>query len=275
MAIGRFGTLVYKKAQENWDQAVNNELWSTFEEAMGHPDTTDMLNFSSSILNDMDLDGGNIGIRDTMDVYWQEQFGFVNSLHNYLKEWVEQIDTSNILPRKKELIGNNKDCFLNFNYTDVLERVYQIENVTHIHGSTESVADISPIMGHCNKADIVKYRQWAKEADNNFDEGGASIQNAIADYLEAIFKDTNSIINFYSEFFRNLNSIKHIIIIGWSAGSVDIPYLLKIKECVKKNIKWTVYWYDDKAYASLKHAFEEVEIDENYVEYIQTEKYWD
>ncbi|CUX12701.1 hypothetical protein BN3456_00002 [Clostridium sp. C105KSO13] len=98
----------------------------------------------------------------------------------------------------------------------------------------------------------------------------------IADYLEAIFKDTNSIIDFHSRFFRNLNIIEHVIVIGWSAGSVDIPYLLKIKESVRKDTKWTVYWYNKEAYVSLKNAFDEVEIDGNYeVEYVQTDEFWD
>ncbi|HCT64429.1 MAG TPA: hypothetical protein DIC60_04030 [Lachnospiraceae bacterium] len=264
------------EAQERWNTATNKDLWSEFEESMGHPDTTDMLNFSSCILDDMDLEGGNIGIQDTMDVYWREQFGFINLLQDYVKEWIEQIDTSGIFPRKKELIGNNGDYFLNFNYTDVLEQVYQIEEVTHIHGSIESLSDISPIMGHCNKAESDKHRQWAKEADEEYDEGESSIQNAIADYLEAIFKDTNSIIDDNSRFFGDLHNIEHVIIIGWSAGNVDIPYLLKIKECVNRNTKWAVHWYNDEAYASLRRALDEVKINENYeVEYVQTEEFWD
>lgn len=264
------------EAQELWNKTVNNDLWSAFEESMGHPNTTEMLEFSSCILDDLDLEGGNIGIQDTMDVYWREQFGFINVLQDYVKEWIQQIDTSGILPRKKELIGNNEDYFLNFNYTDVLEHVYQIEEVTHIHGGVERVSDIPPIMGHCNSAESEKHRQWAKEADEEYDEGESSIQNAIADFLEAIFKDTNSIIYFHSKFFKNLNTIDHVIVIGWSAGSVDIPYLLKIKECIRRDTKWTVYWYNNEAYTSLKNAFNELQIDGNYaVEYIQSDEFWD
>jgi hypothetical protein len=263
------------KAQESWNQAVNNNLWSTFEESIGHPDTTDMLDFSSCILNDLNLDGGNYGISDTMDIYWREQYGFINLLHDYLKEWIKQLDTSNVLPRKKELAGNNDDCFLNFNYTDVLEHVYQIKDVTHIHGSIESISDIPPIMGHSNKAEIEKHRQWAKKADEELSEGEASIHHAIANYLEATFKDTKAIIDFHSGFFEKISNIEHVIIIGWSAGGVDIPYLLKIKESIRKNAKWTIYWYDDKAYTTLKHAFEEVKVDVKYLEFLQTNKYWD
>lgn len=79
---------------------MNKDLWSSFEKLMAHPNITDVLNSSSSIFDDMDLDGGNIGIRYTMDVYWRQQFGFINLLQDYAKEWIEQIDTSGILPIK-------------------------------------------------------------------------------------------------------------------------------------------------------------------------------
>lgn len=264
------------KAQDEWNQAVNNNLWSAFEEKMGYPDTSYMLDFSSSILDDLDLDGGNIGIRDTMDVYWQDQFGFVNKLQTYFKEWIEQIDTSRIHPKKKELIGNDEDYFLNFNCTDVLESVYQIDVVKHIHGNIESISDNPPIIGHCEKVQCEKHRQLAKNADVEYKEGESSIHDAISDYLEAILKDTNSIIRFHNSFFKSLNIIENIVIFGWSVGSVDIPYLLKIKECVSRNTKWTLYWYNDEAYAGLKRVFKEVEIDGNYeVEYRQANEFWD
>ena len=265
-----------KDAQEKWNNNVDKNLWSLFEESLGNPDIIDMLNSSSCVLDDMDLDGGNIGIRDTMDVYWQDKFGFINLLQKYAKEWIEKIDTSCIFTKKRELLDNDVDYFLNFNYTDVLEHVYRIENVTHIHGGVVSVTDITPIMGHCNKSEIEKHRQLAKKADDEWDEGGSSIHNAIANFLEAIFKDTNSIIKYHNEFFKSLNNVDQVIIIGWSAGNVDIPYLLKIKESVRANTKWIVYWYDDAAYKSLVNAFDEVKINGQYdVVYTQTNEYWD
>lgn len=130
-----------------------------------------------------------VNIRDHMDVYWKEQFGFVSKLQSYVKEWIEAIDTDGVKCKKRELIDSN-DIFLNFNYTDILESVYGVDEVLHIHGGVSSVCGDTPIMGHCNKIDIQQHRVWAKEADEIFSEAEASVLDAVADYLEEIYKDT-------------------------------------------------------------------------------------
>lgn len=264
-----------KKAQAQWDKSVrSHRLWSEFEQGIGDPNTTEILNFSDCILEDLSLDGGNIGIRETMDVYWRQKFGFIDDMQTYVKEWIEQIDTSRISCRKKALIGS-KDHFLSFNYTDTLERVYHIDNVLHIHGGVHNGSDIPPIIGHNNIDGIWEYHQWSKEADERYEEGEASIQEAIAQYLKAIYKDTDHIIFSHSDFFDKLQDVNHVIIIGWSAGNVDIPYLKNIKESVSKNTKWTVYWYNDMAYHNLFSAFSAVGINNNDIKYEQSDRFWD
>lgn len=37
------------------------------------------------------------------------------------------------------------DVFLTFNYTETLEELYEVNNITHIHGNRDS-----PIVGHNN-----------------------------------------------------------------------------------------------------------------------------
>ena len=85
-------------------------------------------------------------------------------MQDYVKEWIESINSNVVKCKKKSLIGSD-DYFLNFNYTDILEKTYGIENVLHIHGGVSSICDIPPIIGHCNKLDIERHRKWAKEAD--------------------------------------------------------------------------------------------------------------
>ena len=75
-----------KEAQERWNNKIYDELWSEFENTMGYPDTTGMLDSSTSVLDDMDLDGGNMGILDTMNKYWRDEFGFIDKLQMYVKE---------------------------------------------------------------------------------------------------------------------------------------------------------------------------------------------
>lgn len=138
------------------------------------------------------------------------------------------------------------------------------------------MTDIEPIMGHCNYKDIEDHRRWAEESDEEFDEGEASIHRAVADYLESIYKDTKWIIHFHQMFWDRLRNVDRVIIIGWSAGIADLPYLRKIRESVSKNTKWHVYYYDDKAYKALNTAMCEEDIAGKYeVNYILASKFWD
>ena len=103
------------------------------------------------------------GIIDTMNVYWREQYGFVDKLQKYVLEWLQTIDTSQAMCKKDSLINNRNDLFMSFNYTDTLEKVYGIKDVLHLHGGIPSCCEIAPIMGHGNKYIIDSYRRKAKE----------------------------------------------------------------------------------------------------------------
>ncbi len=101
-----------QEAQKRWDKKVYDTLWNEFEKSMGFPDVQDMLDTSAFVLEDMDLDGGNYGIKGTMDEHWKSEFGFVKELQNYVKEWIStSIDISKIVPKKAILQNNTKDYF--------------------------------------------------------------------------------------------------------------------------------------------------------------------
>lgn len=131
------------------------------------------------------------GVKDTYDFYWKRQYDFSSDLQQYLLEWVEFIDISKISPKKSSLIGNRQDTFMNFNYTDVLERVYGVKNVPHIHGGVPSCSDTPPIMGHGNKYIIDSYMQKAQSAREEFVEWEESICSAIAKFCASLYKDTD------------------------------------------------------------------------------------
>ena len=109
----------------------------------------------------------------------------------------------------------------------------------------------------------------------DFDEGEESIHKAIARFLEPINKDTDEIIKNNQSFFAQLSEIDSITIVGWSAGSVDIPYLKKVSESVKSEAIWHVYWHDKKAEDMLKNAFDEVGIALEYRDFKSDTKFWD
>ena len=136
-----------KEAQERWDKRVIDDLWWSFEERIGHPDVEGMFDSAYSMIDTMPAEG----IIDTMDVYWREQYGFVDKLQMYVLEWLQTIDTSKVTCKKDNLINNKNDLFMSFNYTDTLESAYGISYVFHPHGGVSSCCDIAPIMRHGNK----------------------------------------------------------------------------------------------------------------------------
>lgn len=267
--------------QRRWNAAVDKKLWSKFEEDMAMPDISSMLSFSESIVGDLALESGNIGIKDTLDYYWKQEYGFISELQTYVKQWISQINLGETSPMQSDLVGNDQDYFFNFNYTAVLEKVYQIPHVLHIHGSVANEWDGDPIIGHCNRGEIQKRRNLSHKAEEHFDEGDASIQNAIAEYLDAIFKDTTFLISINRSFFQRLRTVDHVIVIGWSAGEADIPYLKAIRDSVHKNAKWTVYYYakdksDREAYDSLMAACKKCRIHKRFkLKFVDSKLFWD
>ncbi len=45
-----------------------------------------MLDRSKGVWGNLGLDGGNIGIENTMDEYWKGEYGFIQKLPQYVKE---------------------------------------------------------------------------------------------------------------------------------------------------------------------------------------------
>ena len=266
---------ISENARKEWENHIKRELWSEFENKMGQPNIPEMLDFSESLLSGMNLDSGLTQIEDTMDSYWEKEYGYIREFERYVKEWIESVDTEDVQPRRRDLIEST-DYFLNFNYTDLLESVYEIDDILHIHGGVYSVASTEPIMGHCNDRGIEEHLGWAKESEEKFDEGDASIHRAVANYLRSIYKDTRNIIRSNQMFWDKLKDVNEVIIIGWSAGSADMPYLRKVKESVRENTKWLVYYYDNRAISALKKAMSDEEIEERYeVRYIPIGEFWD
>ena len=261
-----------EEAQKKWEDSVINDLWKSFEEKIGYPNVNEMHDFAESLLDGMPTEG----IKDTLDDYWHEEYAFSESFQKYVQEWLETIDTSVATVKKSSLVKNTADFFINFNYTDTLERVYCINNVLHIHGSVSACGIDPPIMGHGNKYLIDLYRRKAAEAQQEFIEWEESICNAIADYCEKLYKDTEKIIKANDQYFSDLYDVDQVICLGLSFGDVDIPYLTRIMHEIKSTTKWIIYYYDSTAYERLKSVFGILGISRTFETYfLPSESFWD
>lgn len=178
--------------------------------------------------------------------------------------------------KKDSLINNRNDLFMSFNYTDTLEKVYGIKDVLHLHGGIPSCCEIAPIMGHGNKYIIDSYRRKAKEAQEEYVEWYESICNAIADFCESLYKDTDAIINENDDFFSALWDVNQVVCLGLSFGDVDVPYLDRIEYEVRPETKWLVYYHSDEDLKRLKSVFGITGISRKFEVYFRkSDNFWD
>lgn len=225
-------------------------LWKDFENNLSSFDGDNIIDSATSI--ELGLDGGDFYIEDTLDSYWESIYKYIYKLGDYLKLWIKSIDI-NCCTQTDLICKNNDDLFLSFNYTSLLEEIYEIqeEQILHIHGSvSETYEDL--IIGHGNSDIINNYREQARSAKNQFDEKQSSICNALAAYCESILKEVKSNIFFNSGFFQRLNEVNQVLVIGHSIGNVDLPYFKEIREKTNENTIWKIYFYDDSEESTLK-----------------------
>lgn len=157
-----------------------------------------------------------------------------------------------------------------------LEKVYGIKDVLHLHGGIPSCCEIAPIMGHGNKYIIDLYRRKAKEAQEEYVEWYESICNAIADFCESLYKDTDAIISENDDFFSALRDVNQVVCLGVSFGDVDVPYLDRIEYEVRPETKWLVYYHSDEDLKRLKSVFGITGISRKFEVYFRkSDNFWD
>ena len=154
--------------------------------------------------------------------------------------------------------------FLTFNYTDTLERYYNIdrESIKYIHN--KSGEDNELVLGHgIDPQEFLKqeekppedpeeYELWYEsrsECDYSIERG----KDEVLLYFQKSFKPTEDIIAQNIDFFNKLNLIKKIYVLGHSLSEVDIPYFQKIKKHLEGKQQWYVsYHKHEERYEKIK-----------------------
>lgn len=254
--------------------------WRDFETNLGEGDAfeTDFETMAESVIDDMVTDDGEemYDIEESLRYHFEPYYNFMNKLNKTVLQWVESIDITSIKPIFKRI--NAKDnYFLTFNYTNVLEEVYNIptSKIFHIHGSA---TEGSVIMGHGNMVAIEKYQKEANEKEERLDKNGAEISRAIYEFYIASFKDTKRIIDMNKFTINKYMGVTEIHIFGHSLGEVDIPYFQEIKKHVLNTANWYFYILCDakelpEKKKELYKKIERLRIGRKHVHVLQTTKF--
>lgn len=227
----------------------NSEQWSALEESLGRLDFCEEFDWLPEQLDregDVDMwatSYQNEDVASNLSVV-------IEKLSDYFTDWINTINLSKVqqIVALENLI-ESKDVFLNFNYTETLEIVYQVkaEKVCHIHGKRGEEL----IFGH-----------GEDESDDTYDRNMrfyTGAEDILSNIHYMLKKDTDKAILLHEAFFSSLDpEIECIYSHGFSFGKVDLPYIEKICECLPtKNMTWYLNDFDIDRHESYKQILKD------------------
>lgn len=232
---------LWRTLERLYGNNLNKELWwSDFETKLGEVDYSHLQNSRN---------GEAIGSFIAKDF-------FKYNLCFFFGDWIKGVNnkiTTTSLTIRKDI--NKEALFFTFNYTTLLETLYDIKstNILHIHKSVNNLKadEHALIIGHDSSfAQLMKYpveqviqtlsRQYIDDINAEIIKGAKNVKMRVAEFEE--------------EFKQLYASIKHFIIMGFSLNNIDKPYIEKIIE-VNNNIDatdWTIYYHAKGENESLK-----------------------
>lgn len=243
------------------EDSYYDPLWADFENALADLDfeyildeNSDFLpNIASDDFRDRDLHSFQQVMEDIVD-------NLTAKMYEAFKEFILNVK----FPKDVNGIQLKIDpdaFFLNFNYTDTLERFYRVSDsrILYIHNKATS-ADIL-VLGHGTDPKEFKSKEeiqpdglseeeiyeWQQQIADNYDYSYDSGKEELLTYFSKSYKSTEEIIQNNQNFFSKLKNIKNIIVLGHSISNVDQPYFKKILHSIEDiNTVWTASYHGNK-----------------------------
>lgn len=188
------------------------EKWSDLENSMGSFDFEYYLEIQSEMF-DLEDDKNLFRMQYIYEDNARNYYKVVKELKKFFSAWIKSIDTREVVPRESfsKLIVPERDIFLVFNYTTIIEEVYEAFDYFNIHG--DQFSD-SIIIGHGEVVELYEGK-YIGAADY------------LTDIQEVLKKDTKKIIE-ETDFFKGLDSIENLYSYGFSFSEVDLPYISEL-----------------------------------------------
>ncbi|MGG3032962.1 bacteriophage abortive infection AbiH family protein [Bacillus stercoris] len=211
---------------------VSGEDWSDFEASLGRLNFDNHLYAMSTLFEDEDDDSSDFRMAYRNEDATSNFYLASLEIKELFSEWINTIDITEVESKEsfEFLMDPWKDTFLTFNYTPVLESVYDAIPVYPIHGQQNSEI----IIGH---------GEDDKEIINSF----TGSEYSLSKIHSALRKNTEEIIKLAQEEFYELLSgdIEKVYSYGFSFSDVDLPYIREIcKRLDTENLTWFLNDYN-------------------------------
>ncbi|MFY1611802.1 bacteriophage abortive infection AbiH family protein [Macellibacteroides fermentans] len=261
-----------------WSEFENKLASLEFQEILD--DNTDYLaNPESPDFRDRDWHAYQFQMEKIVD-------DLTENLFKAFKEFILKVEFPETIKDKK-LYLNKSSIYLNFNYTNTLERYYDIstDNILYIHKKANNPND-TLILGHGINPDNFsidsaipeppedlsdeEYDEWEQNISDNYDFSYETGKDELLTYFLKSFKKTEEIIQNNDSFFQSIQDINGVVVLGHSLSGIDKPYLTKVFKSIRnKKVKWTVSYFTENEKVTHKIKLIKLGLSENQIDLIK------
>ncbi|MEZ2338399.1 bacteriophage abortive infection AbiH family protein [Mucilaginibacter sp. RCC_168] len=260
---------------ENLEKYFDSDsLWSDFEATLADLDTETMVDEAMIYLPSYGADDWSDSGHHDYQYELQNRIDIVTKdLKTEFTCWILQLEIPQTAFDNRLGIKTH-ELFLNFNYTNSLERIYHVDpsDIKYIHNKAIDTTSVL-ILGHSRKPQGKSFNdnEDLESIDPRIYEGNQILD----DYFIETYKPTAQIIAENEAFFEDLKDIEEIHVLGHSISIVDYSYFIRVLEKTDSNkVKWKISYYSDRDMANYQTAISEIGISPANTELIQISEFY-
>ena len=237
--VERIDDLFYR--YQMWNVPKDIEEWNTLENMLAVFCYLDGDEIYEEALSNAETDDERADFFDSpaWNVGYYTQY--IDILKKEFTNWINGIDVS--INQDAYFMPSKDDYILTFNYTETVEKNYSIDSskILHIHGK----AGEDLIVGHNDYRDPDLYNvKWDEDSDYRSTKAMEEVDNVLIKAAKLYYKDSESVLERYREFFEHIDQGDKVVFLGLSCGEQDYIY---VKEIVRRAENIDFFWYDEGA----------------------------
>lgn len=261
------------------------DLWADFEEGLAHLDDEAMLGTVNDWMDIFDVKDQFDNDFSAADFFMVAETAtgpaqtIIRELPKRFRKWICTLKPT-IVRKALEGIINNQSTFINFNYTEFLETIYEVpkKNVWYIHGDRRDKKK-ELILGHSPGAGFEveidprgSSSERSRMKNQTMHDLHETAEYHLGNYYNSIIKKFDDVIKANKERFEALSEVEHVVVIGHSLSSVDYPYFKEIINHNQKsmNMKWYISWHSVDDLRKITKFVSEMNLPNSNVEVFKT-----
>jgi hypothetical protein len=234
-------------------------LWGDFENKLADMDFEILLDEHTDYLPDYGSDDFRSRDYHTFDQEISRVIDMLTTeLYGEFKKFILEVDFEQSLSDRISLEADS--LFLNFNYTNTLERFYGIkeDKITYIHGRALTEGE-DTILGHgidpetFDDQPIVPpeglsdedFQRWQDDQSDQYEYAYDSGRKTAIQYFSTSHKSTAEFIIKHKRFFELLADVQQIFVLGHSLSKVDLPYFTEVINSIPADTQWIISYHGD------------------------------